>query len=174
MDNFERELARMMRDSQEYTPFEAEHGARLRAGVRAHRRVRTVRRTAGSVLAVAGLGIGFFLLPHDPGENRPQAPHPQPIPATSPASPGPTPTGTAAPPSATSSGSPTGAAGEPTAPATTSTSTATSDAPSATSTATHTEAPPPDNSTATSTAPATPTNTPSNLEASSSGSADPG
>ncbi|MBY8341515.1 hypothetical protein LXH13_03940 [Streptomyces spinosirectus] len=172
MDHFERELARMMRDSQEYTPFEAEHGARLRAGVRAHRRVRTVRRTAGSVLAVAGLGIGFFLLPHDPGENRPQAPHPQPIPATSPASPGPTPTGTAAPPSPTSSGSPTGAAGEPTAPATT--STATSDAPSATSTATHTEAPPPDNSTATSTAPATPTNTPSNLEASSSGSADPG
>jgi hypothetical protein len=172
MDHFERELARMMRDSQEYTPFEAEHGARLRAGVRAHRRVRTVRRTAGSVLAVAGLGIGFFLLPHDPGENRPQAPHPQPIPATSPASPGPTPTGTAAPPSPTSSGSPTGAVGEPTAPATT--STATSDAPSATSTATHTEAPPPDNSTATSTAPATPTNTPSNLEASSSGSADPG
>lgn len=172
MDHFERELARMMRDSQEYTPFEAEHGARLRAGVRAHRRVRTVRRTAGSVLAVAGLGIGFFLLPHDPGENRPQGPHPQPIPATSPASPGPTPTGTAAPPSPTSSGSPTGAAGEPTAPATT--STATSDAPSATSTATHTEAPPPDNSTATSTAPATPTNTPSNLEASSSGSADPG
>ena len=43
MDHFERELARMMRDSREHTPFEPEHQVRLHAGVRAHRRVRAVR-----------------------------------------------------------------------------------------------------------------------------------
>jgi hypothetical protein len=171
MDHFERELARMMRDSQEYTPFEAEDRLRLRAGVQARRRVRTAQKAAGSVLAVAGLGLGFFMLPHDPGENRPQAPHPRP--ATSPVSPSPTPTDTSAPPSATATESPTGAAGLPSAPATTPTSTGTSD--------TTTSAPPPTGTgtalpgdTGTPTAPATPTGTPSTVRASATGSADSG
>src|SRR4051794_2526264 len=88
MDHFERELTRMMRDAREHTAFEPRHRLRLRAEVRARRRARTAQKAVGSVLAVAGLGIGFFLLPHDRVENRPQAPLPRPV--TSPASPSPT------------------------------------------------------------------------------------
>src|SRR4051812_44879570 len=92
MDHFERELARMMRDAQEHTPFETEHQIRLRSGVRARRRARLAQKAVGSVLAVAGLGIGLFLLPQDRVENRPQAPVPRP--ALSPASPSRTPSAT--------------------------------------------------------------------------------
>ncbi|MEU6545786.1 hypothetical protein [Streptomyces sp. NPDC046859] len=111
MDHFERELARMMRDSREYIPFEPEHRTRLHAGVRTHRRVRAVKRAAGSVLAVVGIGIGFayFALPHDRGDGRPQGPFPRP--ATAPASPGPTPSPELSAPSESPSESPTGSAG---------------------------------------------------------------
>lgn len=87
MDHFERELARMMRDAQDHTPFEPKHQSRLRSGVRARRCARAVRKAVGSVLAVAGLTMGLFLLPHERVENRPQAPLPEPV--TSPASPRP-------------------------------------------------------------------------------------
>ncbi len=83
MDHFEGELARMMRDSQEHTPFGPQHQRRLRSGVRARHRARVAQRAVGSALAVAGLGLGFLLLPHDTVETRPQAPLPRP--ATSPA-----------------------------------------------------------------------------------------
>jgi len=109
-DHFERELARMMRDSQETTPFEARHRTRLRSGVRAGRRVRTARKAVGSALAVAGIGLGFFLLPHDRVDDRPQAPLPRP--ALSPTLPGPTPTLTPdTTPSGTTSPTPTGSTG---------------------------------------------------------------
>ncbi|AVH58072.1 MULTISPECIES: hypothetical protein [Streptomyces] len=89
MDHFERELARMMRDAQESTPFGPAHQNRLRSGVRARRRARAAQKAVGSVLAVAGLGIGFFLLPHDPVDDRPQSPLPRP--AVNPTSPSTTP-----------------------------------------------------------------------------------
>ncbi|MFF0160731.1 hypothetical protein ACFYRY_24835 [Streptomyces sp. NPDC005263] len=92
MDHFERELSRMMRDTQEHAPFEPRHRDRLRSGVRSRRRARVAQRAVGCALAVAGLGIGFFLLPRDPVENRPQAPLPRPV--TSPAGPTTTPTRT--------------------------------------------------------------------------------
>ncbi|MEU0040465.1 MULTISPECIES: hypothetical protein [unclassified Streptomyces] len=96
MDHFERELARMMRDTEEQTPFEPAQQDRLRTGVRVRRRVRSAQKAVGSVLAVAGLGVGLFLLPHTPKGDRPQAPLPQPMtgrssPAVSP-TPSPTPT----------------------------------------------------------------------------------
>ena len=159
MDHFERELARMMRDTREHTPFEAEHRARLRSGVRARRRARTVQKAAGSVLAVAGLGLGFFMLPRDPGENRPQAPLPRP--ATSPTSPGPDATRTPnVSPSGTSTASPTGTAGEPSAPATTPTTAGSSATVSSDPTATATETEQPPSGTGTPSAPTTPSSTP--------------
>ncbi|KAB1150118.1 cellulase [Streptomyces luteolifulvus] len=107
MDHFERELSRMMRDAREHTPFEPAHQARLRSGVRARRRARAAQKAVGSVLAVAGLGIGFFLLPDSSVETRPQAPLPRP--AASPASPTATPSTTAdSAPSATVTAPPTG------------------------------------------------------------------
>ncbi|MFF3741079.1 hypothetical protein [Streptomyces sp. NPDC002566] len=110
MDHFERELAQLMRDSQEYVPFEPRHRDRLRSGVRARHRTRVARRTVGCALVVAGLGLGFLLLPHDdPAENRPQAPRPRPV--SSPASPSATPTRTPdASPSAPASSLPDGLA----------------------------------------------------------------
>ncbi|MDX3803956.1 cellulase [Streptomyces sp. AK04-3B] len=110
MDHFERELARMMRDSQEHTPFGPEHEMRLRTEVQARHRARTVQKAVGSMLAVAGLGLGFFLLPHDSSETRPQAPLPRP--AVSPTSPYATsaPTPDAAPSTLTTE-PPTGTAG---------------------------------------------------------------
>lgn len=110
MDHFERELARMMRDSREYIPFEPEHRTRLHAGVRTYRRVRAVKRAAGSVLAVVGIGIGFayFALPHDRGGEHPQGPFPRP--ATAPASPGPTPSPELSAPTESPPESPTGPA----------------------------------------------------------------
>ncbi|MCF1509705.1 hypothetical protein [Streptomyces glomeratus] len=74
MDHFEQELARMMRDSQEYIPFASEQRERLREGVRARRRLRAATVAGGSVLLVAGLTAGLFLLPKGPAVDRPQGP----------------------------------------------------------------------------------------------------
>lgn len=84
MDHFERELARMMRGTEEPTPFEPKHGDRLRAGVRHRRRVRAARRAAGSVLAVAGLCLGLFLLPGKPTQVEPADHDPLPTVTTTP------------------------------------------------------------------------------------------
>lgn len=62
MDHFEQELARLMRDGHGDTPYEERHRARLRAGVRARQRTRRVWMATGSVLTVAGAGIGLLLL----------------------------------------------------------------------------------------------------------------
>ncbi|MCX4572100.1 hypothetical protein OHB41_02650 [Streptomyces sp. NBC_01571] len=113
MDHFERELARMMRDAEEQTPFEPAQQDRLRAGVRVRRRVRSAQKAVGSVLAVAGLGAGLFLLPHTPKGDRPQAPLPQPMTGRSSPNISPTPTLTPSPtptPTRPSSGAPTGSA----------------------------------------------------------------
>ncbi|MFE9497430.1 hypothetical protein [Streptomyces collinus] len=78
MDHFERQLTRLMHDTREHQAFGTAHRDRLRAGVRTRRRVRTARRAAGSVLAVAGLGLGLLLWPHAPGTDQPSAPRPRP------------------------------------------------------------------------------------------------
>ncbi|MFJ9241181.1 hypothetical protein [Streptomyces sp. NPDC101776] len=133
MDHFEQELARMMRDTQETTPFEPRHRTRLRSGVRAGRRVRTARKAVGSALAVAGIGLGFFLLPHDRVDNRPQAPLPRP--ATSPTLPTGAPTRTPdAPPTGTTSPTPTGTTGYSNTPTASGSSAFTSSAPPTTAT----------------------------------------
>ncbi|MER6241958.1 hypothetical protein [Streptomyces griseorubiginosus] len=149
MDHFERELVRMMRDGEEPTPFEARHGERLRAGVRHRRRMRAARRAAGSVLAVAGLCLGLFLLPQGPSRVEPADHDPLPTvtstPWTSspPGTPDTTPSGPSAPTATT--GAPTHTGGDtvtttpPTAPDTTgaatgTTSSSTSPPPSAGST----------------------------------------
>ncbi|CAL9294902.1 hypothetical protein [Streptomyces sp. SudanB182_2057] len=93
MDHFERRLAGLLRQDPEPVPFEPRHREALRAGVRARRRARAARRTAGCVLAGAGLGLVLVLWPHGPTDDRPAAP---PRPATSPA-PTPAPTTTPAP-----------------------------------------------------------------------------
>ncbi|MFH8387097.1 hypothetical protein ACH4E7_40335 [Kitasatospora sp. NPDC018058] len=59
MDHFEKELARMMRDTQEHTPFEPRHRERLQAGVRARRRTRATLMTGGSLLLLTGVGVGL-------------------------------------------------------------------------------------------------------------------
>ncbi|MFC9635936.1 hypothetical protein ACFTY8_43775 [Streptomyces mirabilis] len=133
MDHFERELARMMRDTQEYTPFEPAQQDRLRTGVLVRRRVRAAQKAVGSVLVAAGLGVGLVLLPHAPDRNQPQAPVPRPSAGSSSATITPSPT---LPPSTSPTGSvPT----TPTAPITTQTATESSSsvgtAPSGTATA---------------------------------------
>ncbi|MEW2296037.1 hypothetical protein ABZ719_25590 [Streptomyces sp. NPDC006743] len=121
MDHFERQLTRMMRAAEEHAPFEARHRERLWAGVRARRRARTAQRAVGSLLAVAGVGVGVFLLPGTRAGVEPAAPVPRPassplpspsFPGTSPA-PGFTPGGPTSPPPAgrTSSMSPAGPPG---------------------------------------------------------------
>ncbi|WP_330269294.1 hypothetical protein [Streptomyces griseorubiginosus] len=84
MDHFERELARMMRGSDEPAAFEPRHRERLRAGVRHRGRVRAARRAAGSVLAVAGLCLGLFLLPDKPSQVEPADHDPLPTLTTTP------------------------------------------------------------------------------------------
>jgi len=177
----------MMRDTQEPAPFESWHRQRLRSGVRSRQRVRVVQRAVGSALVVAGLGIGFLLLPRDPVEDRPQAPFPRP--AMSPAAPTMTPTrppdtsppgsSTASPPTetadptATPTGNPTvevtvGPSGTPTVARSSDT---VSSGPSVSSTTT---LPPSSDSGATHT-PSAPATTPSNVGSSASeGSADAG
>ncbi|MFD7434853.1 cellulase [Streptomyces sp. NPDC059861] len=105
MDHFERRLARMMRESEEHSPFGPRHRQRIREGVRARRRVRAAQRAAGSVLAVAGLAVGLLLLPGGPDRAEPAGPSPRPEVSPVPTSPGPT-------------RAPDGSAGEPSSPPT--------------------------------------------------------
>ncbi|WP_328673456.1 hypothetical protein [Streptomyces sp. NBC_00328] len=169
MDQFERELARMMRDAQEQTPFEPAQQNSLREGVRVRRRIRAAQKAASCVLAAAGICVGVFLLPHAPDRDRPLGPVPRPT--TTPTSPYVTPS-----PTPSSSGTPsesatgtaentTGTSGPPETPTTTESSTSVASEPGDTATAT-TRAP--------ATQPATPSRTPtsspppSHLEPSSS------
>ncbi|MEW2319890.1 cellulase [Streptomyces griseoincarnatus] len=94
MDDFERELTRMMREGRAHTPFDPGRRARLYDGIRARRRTRVLVRAGGSALAVAGLSVGLAFLPH---LGSGPAPADLPLPAT----------GSTAPPR---SGGPTGAA----------------------------------------------------------------
>ncbi|MEU6339078.1 cellulase [Streptomyces cellulosae] len=94
MDDFERELARMMREGRAHTPFDPGHRARLYDGIRSRRRTRMLVRAGGSALAVAGLSVGLALLPQ---LGSGPAPADLPLPAT----------GSTAPPR---SGGPTGTA----------------------------------------------------------------
>ncbi|MFD6174994.1 cellulase [Streptomyces coeruleorubidus] len=82
MDDFERDLSRLLRDTQQHTPYEPEHRQRLHAGIRSRRRTRLLWKAGGSAVAVAGLSVGLALLPNmltraQPADHRPQ-------PATSP------------------------------------------------------------------------------------------
>lgn len=79
MDHFEQELARMMRDSQEATPYEDRHRDRLQAGVRARRRARAAWMATGSVLTIAGLGVGLMVLPSSFAQGRPAGTQPGPV-----------------------------------------------------------------------------------------------
>ncbi|MCX4565324.1 cellulase [Streptomyces viridodiastaticus] len=94
MDDFERELTRMMREGRAHTPFDPGRRARLYEGIRARRRTRVLVRAGGSALAVAGLSVGLAFLPH---LGSGPAPADLPLPAT----------GSTAPPR---SGGPTGTA----------------------------------------------------------------
>ncbi|MEW2396066.1 hypothetical protein [Streptomyces sp. NPDC046862] len=91
MDHFERQLAQMMRTTHEPASFEPRHQERLREGVRARRRTRVVQRAVGSVLAVAGLTLGLFLLPDGPTRVEPTDSGPQPATSPSPSAPTTTP-----------------------------------------------------------------------------------
>lgn len=92
MDHFERQLALMMRSTEEHTPYEVRQQDRLREGVRVRRRLRAARNAAGSVLAVAAIGLVLLLRPEGTEHVEPSSPRPEP--ATSPTSsePGPSPT----------------------------------------------------------------------------------
>lgn len=79
MDHFERELARMMRDSQEDTPYEGRHQHRLQAGVRARQRARTAWMATGSMLTIAGLGVGLMVLVSFFAQGGPTGPQPRPV-----------------------------------------------------------------------------------------------
>ncbi|MEU6912862.1 cellulase [Streptomyces olindensis] len=78
MDDFERDLSRLMRDTQQHTPFEPAHRQRLHAGIRARRRSRLLWKAGGSAVAVAGLSVGLALLPgmltraQPPADQRPR------------------------------------------------------------------------------------------------------
>ncbi|MEV5439345.1 cellulase [Streptomyces sp. NPDC052682] len=132
MDDFERDLARLMRDTQQHAPFAPEHRRRLHEGIRARRRTRLLWRAGGGAVAAAGLGVVLAVLPgmltraQPPADHRPQ-PMTSPTPSVS-AQPAPTPTPTApepsaststavptAPPPTSSSSAPPGGSGEPTA-----------------------------------------------------------
>ncbi|MDX3526847.1 cellulase [Streptomyces sp. ID05-39B] len=84
MDRFERELARMLRDSRQDTPYEDGHRYRLRAGIRARQRVRTAWLATASVLTLAGVGLALTVLPGVLFPGGPTGPRPRP--ATSAAS----------------------------------------------------------------------------------------
>lgn len=106
MDHFEQELARMMRDTQEDTLYEDRHRDRLHAGVRARRRARAAWTATGSVLTVAGLGVGLMVLPNSFAQDGPTGPQRRPgTPAESvpmPSTPRPVPNATAPKPTCTS------------------------------------------------------------------------
>ncbi|NEE06726.1 cellulase [Streptomyces sp. SID7499] len=84
MDDFERDLSRLMRDTQQHTPYEPEHRQRLHAGIRTRRRSRLLWKAGGSAVAVAGLSVALALLPGL--LTRAQPADPRPKPATSPTS----------------------------------------------------------------------------------------
>lgn len=63
MDDFERQLARMMHASEEHTPFEPRHRERLRGGVAVRRRVRTAWQAGSSAVAVTAIACALVLLP---------------------------------------------------------------------------------------------------------------
>ena len=102
MDDFERDLSRLMRDTQQHTPYEPAHRQRLHAGIRTRRRSRLLRKAGGSAVAVAGLSVGLALLPGMLNRAQPADPRPQPAtspttssdstPTTEPSATGPTPT----------------------------------------------------------------------------------
>ncbi|MCK1818718.1 cellulase [Streptomyces sp. XM83C] len=94
MDHFEQQLARLMRDTEQYSPFGPGHRDRLRAGVLARRRVRLAQKAVGSVLAVAGLSLGLFLIPDTAPRTEPGAPPPRPASSPPHSSPGATPSPT--------------------------------------------------------------------------------
>ncbi|WP_328336322.1 cellulase [Streptomyces violaceus] len=133
MDDFERDLSRLMRDTQQHTPYEPAQRQRLHQGIRARRRSRMPWKAGGSAVAVAGLSVGLALLPSLLTKAQPADPRPRP--ATSPTpmrddgptsdspDPSPTPTRSAASVPATSpgSGTPTGTTSTPTRPAPTAT-----------------------------------------------------
>ncbi|MFI1959024.1 cellulase [Streptomyces althioticus] len=102
MDDFERELTRMMREGRAHTPFDPGRRTRLYEDIRARRRTRVLMRAGGSALAVAGLSVGLAFLPH---LGSGPAPADLPLPAT----------GSTAPPR---SGGPTGTASGTSAPGT--------------------------------------------------------
>lgn len=79
MDHFEQELARMMRDSQEDTPYEDRHQYRLQAGIRARQRARKAWMATGSVLTIAGLGVGLVVLASSFAQGGPTGPQPRPV-----------------------------------------------------------------------------------------------
>ncbi|MEV4230564.1 hypothetical protein AB0J81_26405 [Streptomyces bobili] len=78
MDRFERELARMLRDSRQDTPYEVGHRYRLRAGIRARQRVRTAWLATASVLTLTAVGLALTVLPDllSPGGSPGPRPHP--------------------------------------------------------------------------------------------------
>ncbi|MFI1159456.1 cellulase [Streptomyces sioyaensis] len=84
MEDFEHELARMMRDTQADIPFEDQHRQRLQAGVRARRRARRVWMATGSALTIAGLGVGLEVLPSASAQGGPTVPQHQPTSTTAP------------------------------------------------------------------------------------------
>ncbi|AMW08623.1 hypothetical protein A4E84_03300 [Streptomyces qaidamensis] len=102
MDDFERDLSRLMRDTQQHTPYEPEHRQRLHAGIRSRRRSRLLWKAGGSAVAVAGLSVGLALLPSmltraQPADHRPQpttspTTSPDSSPTTAPTAPSATPT----------------------------------------------------------------------------------
>ncbi|MGW6548205.1 cellulase [Streptomyces massasporeus] len=82
MDDFERDLSRLMHDTRQHTPYEPAHRQRLHAGIRARRRSRLLWKAGGSAVAVAGLSVALALLPGLLTRAQPADPRPQP--ATSP------------------------------------------------------------------------------------------
>ncbi|WP_405825828.1 hypothetical protein OG241_49705 [Streptomyces sp. NBC_01390] len=62
MDHFEQDLARMLRDSRQDTPYEDRHRLRLRVAVRARQRFRTAWMATGAALTIAGCGVGLMAL----------------------------------------------------------------------------------------------------------------
>lgn len=81
-DHFERQLAQLMRTTEERVPFHPEDRDRLHAGVRARRRTRAAQVGVGTLLAVGGIGLGLFLLPSAPDRVEPTAPRPAPVSGT--------------------------------------------------------------------------------------------
>ncbi|EFL29931.1 predicted protein [Streptomyces viridochromogenes DSM 40736] len=84
MDDFERDLSRLMRDTQQHTPYEPEHRQRLHADIRTRRRSRLLWKAGGSAVAVAGLSVGLALLPNMLTRAQPADQDRRPPPATSP------------------------------------------------------------------------------------------